>query len=62
VPEDTSKRQPEAKRSERKHLKALLENYPTPTQKTSAAERIDEIDNELKIEGYLSSKFLQPPE
>jgi hypothetical protein len=46
---------------EKKHLRVLLDDDPTPKQRTAAEHRIEEIEVESEINGWLSSQGLQPP-
>ena len=47
--------------TEKRQLKTLLEDHPTPKQRVSAKQRIEDIEVESKVDGWLASKNLQPP-
>jgi hypothetical protein len=48
--------------AEKAHLTALLAETPTKRECEIANHRIEDIDMESKIDGWLSSKSLKPPE
>lgn len=54
-------KQQTAMASERRRLAALLEDDPTPKEWASAIKRVADIDSEMMMDSYLSSKDLRPP-
>jgi len=54
-------KQQSAMANERRRLAALLEDDPTPKERACAIKRVADIDAEVRMDGYLSSKDLRPP-